>query len=281
MTRVTSIRLAMGQMLVEGGQPDANLRRATAMVAEAARDGCHVVVLPECLDLGWTHPSARKLAQSIPGPSSDVLCGAAREAGIYVVAGLTERAEARIYNAALLIDPAGTILGKHRKINELDIALDLYSIGDRLGVVETDLGTVGLSICADNFPDSLALGHALGRMGAQLLLSPCAWAVPGDHDNVREPYGDLWKRAYSALARLYEMPVVGVSNVGELDAGPWAGRKCIGCSLAVDGRGEILAQGPYGEDAQVRVAVQLDLLPRRHLGTRIGEMLRRKGHHGP
>ena len=34
-------------------------------------------------------------------------------------------------------------------------------------------------------------GHALGRMGARLLLSPCAWAVDADHDNAREPYGEL------------------------------------------------------------------------------------------
>ena len=43
------------------------------------------------------------------------------------------------------------------------------------------------------------------------------------------------------------MTVVGVSNVGWITDGPWKGRKCIGCSLAVGPGGAILAQGPYGE----------------------------------
>ena len=152
-----------------------------------------LIVLPECLDLGWTHPSAQSLAQPIPGSSCDVLTQAAIGTGIYVAAGLTERDGPRIYNAAVLIAPDGTILLKHRKINLLDIEQPLYAIGDRLQVARTPFGVIGLNICADNFPDSLALGHALGRMGAQLLVSPSAWAVPADHDPQREPYGALWE----------------------------------------------------------------------------------------
>ena len=157
---------------------------------------------------------------------------------------------------------------------------DCYATGDRLGVAHTPLGTIGVNICADNFPDSLALGHSLGRMGAQILLSPCAWAVDADHDNRREPYGDLWKDAYAPLARLYDMPVVGVSNVGRLDAGPWQGRKCIGCSLVVDRRGQVVLQGPYGETAEELLVVELELTPRAARGTAISEMLRHKEHDG-
>jgi predicted amidohydrolase len=277
----TTIQLAMGQMLVEPGQAEGNLGRARRMIEDAARAACQIVLLPECLDLGWTHPSARRLAEPIPGAFADRLCEAAGASGIHVVAGLTERAEGRIYNTAILIDPRGRILLVHRKINVLDIAQDLYAIGNRLGVAETELGTIGINICADNFPDSLALGHALARMGAQLLLSPCAWAVPADHDNRRQPYGDLWKEAYTRLAGLYEMPVVGVSNVGRLNAGPWKGRKCIGCSLAVGHRGEVLLQGPYGETAEQLLVVRLELPSRNVTGTGIAPMLRSKGYQGP
>ena len=56
-----------------------------------------------------------------------------------------------------------------------------------MAVAETDLGVIGISICADNFAESLCIGHTLGRMGARLLLSPCAWAVEADHDNARDP----------------------------------------------------------------------------------------------
>lgn len=170
------VRVAMGQMLVEGGRPQENLERAVRMVHRAAEDGCAILVLPECLDLAWTHPTARDLAQPIPGQRSDLLAQAAAEAGVHVVAGLTERDEDRVYNAAVLLAPDGRILLHHRKINLLDIEQDFYATGDRLQVARTPWGVLGVDICADNFPDSLALGHALGRMGAQLLLSPSAGA---------------------------------------------------------------------------------------------------------
>ena len=65
-----SYRVGMAQVLVEGGRPDANLDRAVGVVAEAAGRGCRLVVLPECLDLGWADPSARDLARPIPGSSA-------------------------------------------------------------------------------------------------------------------------------------------------------------------------------------------------------------------
>ncbi|MCE9533592.1 MAG: carbon-nitrogen hydrolase family protein [Planctomycetes bacterium] len=212
-----------------------------AAIARGAAEGCQLVVLPECLDLGWTDPSARDFAQPIPGINSDRLAQAARQHGVYVAAGLVERSGERLFNSAILIDPNGQIRLHYRKINELDIGLDLYSVGDRLGVVETELGTIGLNICADNIGNSLAIGHVLAGMGAQIIVSPCAWAVDADHDNKIEPYGKLWRDAYTELTRLYDLTILGVSNVGWINCGPWKGRKCIGCSLVMGPGGEILA----------------------------------------
>jgi predicted amidohydrolase len=277
----TTLKLAMGQMLIEGGKRRENLARAERMVRDAASEGCRIVVLPECLDLGWTHPSARRFAEPIPGGPSDRLARAARDAGIYVVAGLTERCDDRIFNAAVLIAPDGRILLVHRKINILDIAQDLYATGDRLAVAHTPLGTIGVNVCADNFPDSLCLGHALARMGAQVILSPSAWAVEADHDPVAQPYGELWKGSYGTLARLYEIPVVGASNVGWITDGPWKGRKCIGCSMAIGPDGETLAQAPYGETAEALIAVEIELMRREVTGTLIAGMLNRRGYKGP
>lgn len=268
-------------MLVEGGEAKTNLNRATGMIRNAAEQGCSVVVLPECLDLGWSDPVAADLAQPIPGPSSNTLCQAARESKIHVVAGLTERADERIFDTALLISPEGRILLRHRKINILTDVEGMYSVGDRLAVATTPLGTIGVDICADNFPDSLTLGHALARMGSQVLLSPCSWAVKAEHDNAKEPYGSLWKQSYTSLAKLYDITIVGVSNVGRIKAGAWKGRKCIGCSLAVGPGGQVLKQGPYGENAECLMTVPVDLLPRSAVGTEIADMLRNKGYSGP
>ena len=275
------LRVGMGQMLVVGGQPEANLDRADRFIRDAATQGCRLIVLPECLDLGWTDSSAKRLAQPIPGPYSQRLAHSAKETGLFVVAGLVERAGDKLYNAAVLIDPHGQMLLVHRKINELEIAHDLYSIGDRLAVAHTELGTLGINICADNFPKSLAIGHVLARMGAQLLLSPSAWAVDADHDNQIEPYGELWRSAYGELGRLYELPVVGVSNVGWLTDGPWKGRKAIGCSLATDHRGERLAEGPYGEASEALIVVEVELRQPRTAGTQIADDLIARGYLGP
>jgi predicted amidohydrolase len=239
----------MAQMLVECGQPQRNLARACDMIRRAGEARCDFVVLPECLDLGWTYPRAAEMACSIPGPRSETLAQAAAQAGVHVVAGLTERSGDCVYNAAVLLSPAGEILRKHRKVNELDIGRTVYATGGDIGIAHTALGPIGVDICADNFPETLALAHSMALMGARVVLSPCAWAVEAAHDNERQPYGALWLGAYGALARDRGLTVVGVSNVGWLTGGPWAGRKCIGCSLAVGPAG-VLARLSYGVDAE-------------------------------
>src|SRR4051812_46734894 len=97
MTMPTPFHLGMAQTRVEGGRPGPNLDRAVAAVHWAAALGCRAVVLPECLDLGWTDPSARDLAQPIPGPHYARLADAAQAAGVYVAAGLVERHGPRLF----------------------------------------------------------------------------------------------------------------------------------------------------------------------------------------
>ena len=177
------LRLALAQMLVEPGEPQRNLDRAEQRIAEAAAGGAHIVLLPEALDCGWTHPSAREFAGSIPGgPACERLRAASRQHGVMVCAGMVERCGDRLFNAAVLISASGEILLHHRKLNELDFARALYSRGDRLGVAETPWGRVGLMICADAFAEGLVVSRSLGHMGAKLILSPCAWAVPPTHE---------------------------------------------------------------------------------------------------
>jgi predicted amidohydrolase len=255
-----TVRVGMGQILVRTGAVAENLARAREAAARARAERCTVVVLPECLDLGWTHPDAPRLARPIPGPSSAALGEAARTSGVWVVAGLTERDGERTFNTAVLIDDGGRLRLKHRKINELDIAWDIYSRGTGLEVADTPFGRVGIPICADNSTASTELGLALGRMGARLLLSPCAWAVTPDHDNAKEPYGrDLWDVAYRLFADRQRIATVAVSNVGRMEAGPWQGRYCIGSSLAVGPEGTVLARLPYGVEAEAFRAVDVPL----------------------
>ena len=257
----TTFKLAMGQMRVEGGSVEANLQRAEAMIAAAATAGCRVVVLPECLDVGWMDDTATRHAEPIPGSRSESLAASARRHGIFVAAGLTEREGDLCFNAAVLLGPDGRLLLKHRKINELRFGPphDVYATGNMLGVAHTELGCIGLNICADNFPSSLVLGHSLARMGARIILAPCAWAVPPEHDNRHTPYGQEWVDPYAELATQHDLSIIGVSCVGWLTSGPWKGRRCIGNSLAMGPGGKILAWGPHGVDAEALVIVPIEM----------------------
>jgi predicted amidohydrolase len=250
------MKLALAQMLVEPGRKHANLARAEQRIADAR--SADIVVLPEALTLGWTHPSAREEADGIPDGESCVrLRAAAQQHQMFVCAGIVERANDKLFNAAVLINPQGEVLAHHRKIYELDIAQDLYARGDRLSVAETPFGKIGVMICADGFAPGQSITRALALMGARFILSPCAWAVPAEHDNAREPYGQLWLDNYCPVAREFAVTIAGVSNVGPITAGPWQGRKCIGNSLLIGPNGVESARGPYGENAEALLIVDV------------------------
>src|SRR5262245_8251001 len=115
---MSPFKLALIQMLVQGGNKIANLNHADRMVGEAVRAGAQVVLLPEAFDLGWTHPSVRAEASPIPG--GDVferLRKLAVAHKIYLCAGLTEKDGSKVFNSAILLGPQGELLLCHRKLN--------------------------------------------------------------------------------------------------------------------------------------------------------------------
>ena len=270
------LKIGMGQLLVEGGEPERNLKRAGKMLEDAAEKSCRLVLLPECLDFAWTHPSAKTEAQPIPGPYSDILCKLAKTYNLYLCAGLTERSEDKVYNTAIFISPEGNILLKYRKINVLTVAQDIYSIGQTLSVVKTPFGVIGVNICSDNYIDSLDIGHTLARMGAQIILSPSSWTV--DYSIVEGDilYGKKWLKPYQTLAVAHDLIVVSATAVGVIVGGVYEGKKMVGCSLAVNKDG-IVAEGKYNEFTGQLVIADITIPPPRVLGTAIGESLKMRG----
>lgn len=250
-------KLAMIQMRVEPGRRDLNLARAATLVADAGKAGAHVVVLPEAMTLGWTCTPEAGDSDPVPaGESCARLRSIAAAHRVYLCAGIVEIGES-IYNAAVLISPEGEVLLHHRKLNELEIAQPVYSQGDRLGVVRTPLATFGIMICSDAFTPGQTIARTLGHQGADVILSPCSWAVPAGYDQAAEPYGRLWVDNYEPVARDYRLWIAGVSNVGWLNSGPWKGRQCIGSSLAVSPSGQ-KTWGPYGVDAESTIYVEVE-----------------------
>ena len=255
--------LALLQMTVEGGNRRQNLSRAEQMITRAANNGADVILLPELMDLGWTHPAALTEAQPVPsGETCQLLAASARQHGVLICCGLAEKDGDKVYNTAVLFDDSGELLLKHRKINELDIGHPYYALGDRLNVCPTKWGTFGLMICADALAKNQVLSRSLALMGADVILSPCAWAVPADYDNQENPYGQLWLDAYQPVARDHSVWIAGCSSVGQLNDGPWQGRNAIGCSLLVNPLGKAVLQGPYGTGADTVLYTNIDLVPR-------------------
>jgi predicted amidohydrolase len=262
-----TFKLALAQMLVVPGEVQRNLQSAQEFIRRAADSGADLVLLPEALPFGWTDPSAKVQATAIPsGDHCNLLSNCAREAKVFVCSGLVEKSGSRLFNSAVLFNPAGELILYYRKIYELDIAHDLYSLGDRLSVVDTSLGRIGVMICADAFLPGQVLTRTLGLMGAQIILSPCAWAVPPDHDNKGTPYGQLWLDNYIPVCRDFGIWIAGCSNVGAIKSGPWKGHRCIGSSLVIDPDGTTKLHGSFGESAEELLFIDVDLRPVTRMG---------------
>jgi predicted amidohydrolase len=274
---ISTIKIAMGQLLVEGGEIERNLQRAEKLIRQAKIEGAQLVLLPETLDCAWTHPSLFTEAECIPGKISHFFSQIAAELKIWLCVGLTEKANAKYYNAALLIDNEGSIMYKYHKINLLEVEFPFYEVGKQLGVVDTPFGKVGINICADNYLDSLHIGHVLARMGAQIILSPSSWTVDFSITEEMNPYHDKWIKPLTTLAVLYEIPIISTTSVGYIVGGPYEGKKMVGCSLAIDKKGNYV-QGAFNEFASDLKIVEIELGAQKWKGTQFGEMLKTKGY---
>jgi len=275
-----SFKLAMAQMLVVGGEPEKNLARAGEMIARSAQAGAALALLPECVDFGWNHPSGKERAGSIPdGETCRFLCDAARRHRLYVCSGLVERQGDMLYNSAVLINPQGEIILHHRKLNEILPGLATYAQGDRLGVAHTPLGTLGLMICGDGFAEGQVIGRTLGYMGADVIFSPAAFAVPPHWDNAKTPCHEEWRPHLAPVARDFELWIATVSNVGSFPHPTDGELPCIGCSLVYDPDGEQALCGPYGRDAEELLFIDITPRPRPARGCGWPGLWKERGRH--
>ena len=273
---MNTLKIGMAQLLVEGGEPERNLSRAEQLIVNAKEKGADLVLLPETLDFGWTHPSVYTYAEPIPGKFSDFFCAVAKKLKIWLCLGLSQNLHGKIYNSALLINQSGEIVNLYHKINLLEVEHPFYQVGSSLQVTDTPWGKIGVNICADNYMEALHIGKTLAHMGAQIILSPSSWTVDHSVNEEIDPYNDKWIKPLSLLATLYEIPVVSTTSVGYIVGGPYMGKKMVGCSLAVHKNGNI-TQGEFNEFTSDLKVVELDLGDGKWKGTEYGKMLRQKG----
>lgn len=252
------MKIGLAQLLLEGGEPHRNFERAKGLVEKASSQGVELVVLPETSDFAWTHPSGPLEAQPIPGTFSKAYRQLALDYQIHLCVGLTERADGKVYNSTLLFDDCGETLLHYRKINLLEVEFPFYEVGNRLEVAETKFGKIGLNICSDNYPNALALGESLVRMGAQIILSPSSWTVEHSITEEEDPYAEKWTGPLSSLCQKHHIHMVSTTSVGYIVGGPYEGKKMVGQSLVVGPDG-VLLKGPFNEVASDLLIYDLPL----------------------
>jgi predicted amidohydrolase/regulation of enolase protein 1 (concanavalin A-like superfamily) len=149
-----------------------SVRRAADWGAQvASMHGPDVMVFGELLNVIGAPGTYDDKAETVPGPSTDLMAELARTHAVHVAFGLLERDGSLLYNTAVLLDRAGAIVGKYRKMQlALPEAAAGATPGDRVPVFQTDIGRVALLICQDTFFPEPAREAAI--QGAELLLVP-------------------------------------------------------------------------------------------------------------
>jgi predicted amidohydrolase/dienelactone hydrolase len=246
-------RIAVAQLAITVGEPDANREAAAAAVAEAAAAGARLVVLPELCDSGYVftdQAEARKLAS--PATSSDTLhqwrdLAAAHQA--VIVGGFCELgAEGHLYNSAAVVDASGT-RAVYRKAHLWDAEKLVFTPGDAPPpVVDTEFGRVAVLICYDlEFPEWVRL-PALD--GADLIAAPVNWPEPASTPQGERPAEVIKAQAAAATNGVF----VAVADRCRAERGvSW-----ISGSLIADPQGHPLA-GPVLADRPALLTAACDL----------------------
>lgn len=152
--------------------PD-NLGAFLQEIDKIAAEKPDIVCLGEEILLEGSSRPYVSIAEEIPGLSTARLGERARKYGMYIVAGLTERAGPVVYNTAVLIDRHGNVAGRYRKVylprEEVEGGL---TPGDSCPVFDTDFGRIGMMICWDS--EYVDPARAMAFQGAEILFVPAA-----------------------------------------------------------------------------------------------------------
>jgi N-carbamoylputrescine amidase len=217
-----SVTVGLVQMSCEQ-RPETNLKKAIVGIGDAAKRGAQIVCLQELFRSQYFCQTEDielfKLAETIPGPSTETLAKVARQKNVVIVASLFEKRAAGVYhNTAVIIDKSGKIAGKYRKMHIPDDPLyyeKFYFTPGDLGFQthDTAYGKIGTLVCWDQwFPEAARL-TALG--GAQFLFYPTAigW-LPNEATEVNEAQHAAWETIQRAHAIANGVFVVVVNRVG-------------------------------------------------------------------
>lgn len=243
-----------------GPDRDHNVQQSLDGIAEAARAGAQLIVLPElhASEYFCKHqdPSLFDLAEPLNGPTATALAAAAAEHQVVVVASLFEQRSAGLaHNTALVFDRDGRRAGHYRKMHIPDdpgYNEKFYFAPGDLGFkpIDTSLGRLGVLVCWDQwYPEAARL---MALAGAEMLIYPTAIGRhPAESPEEQQRQLEAWRIMHQAHAIANGLPVMACNRVGhepDRSGGPndahfW------GHSLVCGPQGEMLAEA--GETATI------------------------------
>lgn len=220
---------------------DQNLAKMIRHVEEAALQGSHFVVFPECVLSGFrieTFKDAFSIAEIVPGPASEALTKICAETGSYVVFGLVEKEGDRLYNTAVLLGPEG-VVGRHRKAHIAPVGVDAFvTPGQCLDVFDASEIRVGMLICYEcRFPEA---ARVLALKGAQLIV------IIANHPSGAEVNPNIMSPARAVENHVYILHVNRSGSEGPLTY--------IGNSIILGPDGSLLDRAPE-EEAILRAEI--------------------------
>ena len=232
-------KIALAQIGCKRADKKENLKKIENFVEKAKNQSADLVVFPELSLTGYVvRDQIYELAETIPGPSTQVIEKIAEKTKTYIVFGmpeLSEKTQATIYNTAVLVGPKGYI-GKYRKMylptHSVFEEKRYFRPGYQAAAFDTEIGKIGLIICYDIFFPEVS---RLTRLkGAQLIV--CISASPA----VRKTFFEILTaaRAIENTVFLAYVNLVGIENGLQF----WGGSRLIAPN------GKVLAKAKYDEE---------------------------------
>ncbi len=245
---------------------EANLEKTLARAAAAANEGAQIVCTQELFRSQYFCQSEDhenfKLAEAIPGPSTEAFQALAKEKEIVVVASLFEKRASGLYhNTAVVIDADGSLLGSYRKMHIPDDPLfyeKFYFTPGDLGfrAWDTRFGRIGVLICWDQwYPEAARL---TAMSGAEILFYPTAI---GWHPSEKAEYGVPQHSAWETIQRSHAVAngcyVAAVNRVGLETPVGGDGIEFWGQSFVADTSGQIMAKASVADEENLVVEIDL------------------------
>ncbi|MFJ2896798.1 carbon-nitrogen hydrolase family protein [Streptomyces sp. NPDC087218] len=233
------LRTALLQSSGRPGRVDENIEALDDAARRAAGAGARLLVCPELFLTGYAiGADVARLAEPTDGPSLRAVGEIAARHRIAVLHGYPERAGERIFNAAQLVGPDGSVLAGYRKTHLFgDFEQKWFTPGEQTVVqAELDGVRVGIMICYDvEFPENVR-AHALA--GTDLLLVPTA---------LMHPFPFVAESLVPVRAFENQMYVAYANRTGQEGEFEFVGLSCLagpdGTARTRAGRGEELVVG--------------------------------------